>query len=153
MEIGLKWVRVGQWGDQTEWAAVEREKGKFALDPVTEKAIDTLLRNRVDILWGLNYGNALYERPAHPGGGRHRPAFTAKAIPSRSTAGRGPKPGARHFSATSDYVVGKYRRRIRWWELWNEENGWYPGFEPELYGKLLNAVARHIKTIDPQSQS
>ena len=150
MEIGLKWVRVGQWGDQTEWAAVEREKGKFALDPVTEKAVDALLDNKVDILWNLDYGNALYERPDRPGGGDIGPYYH-EGHPFSFNAGPRTEAGRQAFLRYVDYVVGKYRGRIRWWELWNEENGWYPGFEPELYGKLLNAVARHIKTVDPQA--
>jgi hypothetical protein len=148
LDIGLKWVRVGQWGDQTEWAAVEREKGKFALDPVTEKAIDTLLKNRVDILWGLNYGNALYERPDAPGGGDIGPIYQ-QGHPFCFNGGPRTEAGRQAFTRYVDFVVRKYQHRIQWWELWNEENGWYPGFEPELYGKLLYTVAKHIKEIDP----
>jgi hypothetical protein len=53
-------VRIGQWGDQTEWAAVERVKGQYAMDKATDAAIHELADNNVDILFGLNYGNALY---------------------------------------------------------------------------------------------
>ncbi len=148
MEIGVKWVRVGQWGDQTEWAAVERQKGKFAFDPVTEKAIETLLRNRVGILYGLNYGNALYERPAKPGGGDIGPIYQ-EGHPFSFNGGPRTEAGREAFVRYVDFVVRKYLHRIQWYELWNEENGWYPGFEPELYGKLLAAVGRHIKSIDP----
>ncbi len=57
-DIGLKLVRVGQWGDQTEWAAVEREKGNFR-SMLQDAGIRKLIDNGVDILYGLNYGNAL----------------------------------------------------------------------------------------------
>jgi len=49
-------------------------------------------------------------------------------------------------------VVREYRRQVKFWEVWNEENGWYPFHEPELYGKLLFAAAKHVKSIDPSLQ-
>ena len=146
-DLGLKWVRVGQWGDQTEWAAVEREKGKFAMDPATDAAIRKLAANGVDILYGLNYGNSLYERGAQPWGDigpiyKEGHPFYLNGGP-RTAAGR------RAFVRYVDFVVRKYKDVVKFWELWNEENGWYPGHEPEFYGKLLAAVARHIKSLDP----
>ena len=147
MDIGVKWVRVGQWGDQTEWAAVEREKGKFSIDPVTEKAIDTLLDNHVDILWGLNYGNALYDRPEHP---PDSGPMYFEGHPFYLNWGPRTEGGREAFVRYVDFVVRKYQKRIQWWELWNEENGWFPGHEPELYGKLLCAVSKHIKSINPK---
>jgi hypothetical protein len=148
-DLGVKWVRVGQWGDQTEWAAVEREKGKFAVDPATDTAINDLARSGVDILWGLNYGNALYDRPQQPlidMGPIYREGhpFYLNWGP-RTAAGR------RAFVRYVDYVVRRYKDRVKFWELWNEENGWYPFHEPELYGKLLLAVSRRIKTIDSKA--
>jgi len=148
MDIGFKWVRVGQWGDQTEWAAIEREKGVYAMDPVTDAAIDELCRNGVDILYGLNYGNALHEAPEKPWGDIG-PIYT-EGHPFYKNGGPKTEAGREAFVRYVDFVVRKYKARINWYELWNEENGWYPGHEPELYGKLLYAVARHIKSIDPQ---
>jgi uncharacterized repeat protein (TIGR01451 family) len=48
-DLGLKMVRVGQWGDQTEWAAVEREKGKYQMDAATDEGIRKLIDNGVDM--------------------------------------------------------------------------------------------------------
>jgi uncharacterized repeat protein (TIGR01451 family) len=148
MDIGFKWVRVGQWGDQTEWAAVERAKGVFALDPVTDTAVDELCKNGITILYGLQYGNALYEAPEEPWGDIG-PIYT-EGHPFYKNVGPRTEAGREAFVRYIDFVVRKYKDRIQWWELWNEENGWYPGHEPELYGKLLCAVAKHIKSIDPQ---
>ena len=146
-DIGVKWVRIGQWGDQTEWDAVEREKGKFQMDPQTDAGIHQLLDNGVDILYTLNYGNALYEPPDKPyidlG-----PIYT-EGHPFYKHAGPRTAQGRQAFVAYVDFVVRKYGDRIKWWELWNEENGWYPGFEPELYGMLLRDVGKHIKSINP----
>jgi hypothetical protein len=150
MELGLKWVRIGQWGDQTEWGAVEREKGKFQMDPATDKAISTLAENGVDMLYGLNYGNGQYDNPGE------RPCIDVGPIyleghPFGYNIGPRTEDGRRAFVRYVDWVVRKYGDRVKWWELWNEENGWYPGHEPELYGKLLYAVSRHVKEIDPHA--
>jgi uncharacterized repeat protein (TIGR01451 family) len=146
-DIGFKWVRISQWGDQTEWAAVEREKGTFQVDPKTDAGIRRLLDNGVDILYTLDYGNSLYERPAQPGD--IGPIYK-EGHPFSLNCGPRTEEGRQAFVRYVDFVVRKYGDRIKWWELWNEENGWYPGFEPELYGKLLLAVSKHIKEIDPK---
>jgi uncharacterized repeat protein (TIGR01451 family) len=146
-DLGLKMVRVGQWGDQTEWAAVEREKGKYQMDAATDEGIRKLLDNGVEILYGLNYGNALYNDtdtawfdigPVYKEG---NPFY--KHVGPRTEEQR------KAFVKYTDFVVRKYGYGIKWWELWNEENGWYPGFEPVYYGKLLYEVGKHIKEIDP----
>lgn len=151
-DIGLKWVRIGQWGDQTEWAAIEREKGVFKTDPVTDAAIEKLAANGVDILYGLNYGNHHYSDdeiwldigPIYREGG----PFNWNLAPSTPEQRQA-------FVRYVDFVVGRYKDYVKWWELWNEQNGWYPihtgviSHQPELYGKLLNDVARHIKEVDP----
>jgi len=147
MDLGVKWVRVGQWGDQTEWAAVERRKGVFKMDPATDAAIRTLTDNGVDILYGLNYGNSLYDRP-------EKPLIDIGPIyeeghPFYLNWGPRTEQGRRAFVRYVDFVVRKYGDRVKYWELWNEENGWYPFHEPELYGKLLLAVSKHIKSINP----
>ena len=147
-EIGLKWLRVGQWGDQTEWAAVERQKGVYRMDPATDAALQQCFANGVDILYGLNYGNDLYE-PRETPWGDIGPIFT-EGHPFYKHGGPRTEAGRQAFVRYVDYVVHRYGRHITWWELWNEENGWFPGHEPELYGKLLLAVAKHIKGIDPK---
>ena len=147
MDIGLKWVRVGQWGDQTEWAAVERVKGHFAIDAVTDKSINTLLDNGVDILYGLNYGNSLYSDMDKPWGDIG-PIYQ-EGHPFYKNRGPRTESERQAFLRYVDFVVNRYKGRVKWWELWNEENGWFPGHEPELYGKLLVEVVREVKKVDP----
>jgi hypothetical protein len=150
-DIGFKWVRIGQWGDQTEWAAVERAKGKFEMDTATEAGIQKLLASNVEILYGLNYGNALYERPDKPGAGDLGPIFM-EGHPFSYNGGPRTEAGREAFVRYVDFVVRRYKGKIKWWELWNEQNGWFPGHEPELYGKLLAAVAKHVKEVDPAAK-
>jgi hypothetical protein len=43
--LGVKWNRVGQWGDWTAWAMVEARKGEYRMDPVTDQAVtDSVIR-------------------------------------------------------------------------------------------------------------
>lgn len=150
-DLGVKWVRVGQWGDQTEWAAVERKKGEFHMDSKTNAAIHKLLDNGVQILYGLNYGNHLYEKMSKPliniG-----PVYK-EGNPFYKNIGPRTKAERKAFLRYVNFVVRKYGYKdghgIKYWELWNEENGWYDFFHPVLYGKLLYDVAKDIKKIDP----
>ena len=146
-DLGLKMVRVGQWGDQTEWAAVEREKGKYQMDAATDEGIRKLIDNGVTILYGLNYGNALYN-PADTAWLEIGPIYK-EGNPFYRNVGPRTDEQRKAFVKYVDFVVRKYGYGIKWWELWNEENGWYPGFEPVYYGKLLYEVGKHIKEINP----
>lgn len=151
-DIGLKFVRIGQWGDQTEWAAVEREKGTFKMDAGTDAGIHKLLDNGVDILYGLNYGNALYNPEGTKPNIDIGPIYK-EGSPFYLNGGPRTAEERKAFVRYVDFVVNKYGYKngygIKWWELWNEQNGWYPGHEPVLYGKLLFDVAKHIKDINP----
>lgn len=146
-DLGLKMVRVGQWGDQTEWAAVEREKGKYQMDAATDEGIRKLIDNGVNILYGLNYGNALYNQ-ADTAWFDIGPIYK-EGSPFYKHVGPRTEEQRKAFVNYTDFVVRKYGYGIKWWELWNEENGWYPGFEPVYYGKLLYEVGKHIKEINP----
>jgi len=154
LDLGIKWVRVSQWGDQTEWAAVEREKGVFAMDQSTDAAIHELAGNGVDILWGLQYGNALYndvnDNPENKPWGEIGPIYR-EGHPFYLH--NGPKTDAAReaFCRYVDYVVRRYKDKVHYWELWNEENGWFPNHEPELYGKLLASAGRKLKEVDPSA--
>jgi hypothetical protein len=49
-------------------------------------------------------------------------------------------------------VVGRYKERIRHWEIWNEPNIFFWPGPKELYPKLCAAAYRTIKEVDPQAQ-
>lgn len=154
LDLGIKWVRVSQWGDQTEWAAVEREKGVFAMDKSTDAAINELAANGVDILWGLQYGNALYndinDNPDNKPWGEIGPIYK-EGHPFYLHNGPRTEAARQAFLGYVEYVVNRYKDKVHYWELWNEENGWFPNHEPELYGKLLAAVGSQLKQLDPTS--
>ena len=64
-------------------------------------------------------------------------------------------PAHKHLDAWLQYVknlVSRYKDRIRYWEVWNEENIGFWRDEPNGadYAKLLAATYNAIKEIDPQ---
>ena len=147
--MGIKWNRVGQWGDLTCWAMVEQEKGKYYLDPTTDKAVSDSIRNGVNILYTLDYGNPLYQRTppvADPGPlWKHGHPFSGDGGPTKPEAIQG-------FVNYAKFIARHFKGRVRYYEIWNEENswGWYGSPpDPKAYGTLLRETAKALKEIDP----
>ncbi len=119
--IGVKWNRIGQWGDWTCWTAVEREKGVYTIDPTTDRAITDSVKNGVNILYTLCYGNPLYEETPwlnDPGPlWRHGHPFTGDGGPTKPESIQG-------FVNYARFVANHFKGRVKWYEIWNEENSW-----------------------------
>ena len=147
--MGIKWNRVSQWGDLTCWAMVEQEKGKYYMDPTTDKAVSDSIRNGVNILYTLDYGNPLYERTppvADPGPvWKHGHPFSGDGGPTKPESIQG-------FVNYAKFIARHFKGRIRYYEIWNEENSWaWYGSppDPKAFGTLLRETARALKEIDP----
>jgi len=148
--LGVKWNRVSQWGDWTCWAIVERKKGEYAFDPVTDQAITDTVNNGVNILFTLDYGNALYEdTPWHVDQGpfwRHGHPFTGDGGPTTPEAIEG-------FVNYARFIAQHLKGRVKYYEIWNEENSWaWYGSPPapKAFGTLLRETAKALKEIDPE---
>ncbi len=66
-------------------------------------------------------------------------------------------PAHEHLDDWCEYVrtvVGRYRDRIRYWEVWNEPNigFWKPKPDAEQYARLLVASYKAIKDVAPEAQ-
>ncbi|MCL5999864.1 MAG: discoidin domain-containing protein, partial [Chloroflexi bacterium] len=135
-DIGVKWIRIGYHDDPVNWHWVEQERGKLAIDPEADAAIDYLVERGVDIVLALGFGNRLYTQDdpvrklpqlwewyyENP-----RPPITPAAL----------KAWARYVR----YMARKYRGRVKVFEIWNEWNiGVYWGAQPNLEQYL--AIAR-----------
>lgn len=148
-DLGVKWNRVGQWGDWTCWSIVERKKGEYAIDPTTDQAITESVKNGVNIAYCLCYGNALYEEtPLHANPGplwRHGHPFMGNGGPT--------KPESIEASVNyARFVANHFRGRVKWYEIWNEQNSWaWYGSppDPKTFGVLLRETAKAIKEVDP----
>jgi hypothetical protein len=133
---GVKWMRIGYHDDPVNWHWVEREKGRLAVDPVADAAIDYLVEHGIDLVLALGFGNRLYSNPEparrlpqlwewyyeNP-----RPPVTPAAL----------KAWARYVR----FMARSYRGRVKVFEIWNEWNiGVYWGAQPDLEQYL--AIAR-----------
>jgi hypothetical protein len=149
--LGVKWNRIGQWGDWTAWAIVEREKGKYSIDPTTDQAITESVKNGVNILFTLAYGNPLYEKtPELEDMGptwRHGHPFSGDGGPTTPEAIQG-------FVNYARFCAQHFKGRVNHWEIWNEENswGWY-GMppDPKAFGTLVRDTAKALKEVDPEN--
>ncbi|MDM8006026.1 MAG: discoidin domain-containing protein [Phycisphaerae bacterium] len=147
--LGVKWNRVGQWGDWTCWSIVEQKKGEYAIDPTTDEAITESIRNGVNIVYCLCYGNALYEETppqANPGPlWRHGHPFMGNGGPTKPES-------IDAFVNYARFVANHFRGRVKWYEIWNEQNSWaWYGSppDPKTFGVLLRETAKAIKEVDP----
>jgi len=159
-DLGAKWVRVNAWDDVLTWAYVEpNEKGKYYIDPRADQAITDTARNGVNLIFALDYGNWLYDADSPRGNydkrdwvGQH-----GKRLPSLPTKTPGALQG---FSNYARFMVRHFRDRVKYFEIWNEENtenhqnvnyGW--GKTPDAareFMKLVKAVAPVIREECPQ---
>ncbi|HRR87525.1 MAG TPA: discoidin domain-containing protein, partial [Phycisphaerae bacterium] len=147
--LGVKWNRIGQWGDWTCWSIVEQKKGEYAIDPTTDQAITESVSNGVNIVYCLCYGNALYEEtPPHANLGplwRHGHPFMGCAGPTKPES-------IEAFVNYARFVANHFRGRVKWYEIWNEPNSWaWYGSppDPKAFGTLLRETAKAIKEVDP----
>lgn len=148
-ELGMKWNRVGQWGDHTAWAMVEQKKGVYHIDHETDQAVTDSVKNGVNILYTLDYGNPLYEKTRWLSDQgpvwRHGHPFTGDGGPTKPESIQG-------FVNYAKFVATHFKGRITHYEIWNEENSWAWYGEPpspEHFGTLIRETSKALKQIDP----
>jgi hypothetical protein len=149
--LGVKWNRVGQWGDWTCWSIVEQKKGEYTIDPATDQAITESVQNGVNIVYCLCYGNPLYEDTpplSDPGPvWRYGHPFLGQGGPTEPEA-------IQAFVNYARFVANHFRGRVKWYEIWNEQNSWaWYGSppDPKAFGTLLRETAKAVKEADPDA--
>lgn len=155
LTCGVKLNRIGQWGDRTDWAAVEQVKGVYRVPAEVDRAIAESQRAGVETLLTLAYGNNLYQRQeSQPNAGptwqRGHPFL--QCAPTTDEAVEG-------FARYCGYMARHFRGRVRYFEVWNEENGWF--FDDwarvsdvslvRAYGRALKAAAQAVKEANPEA--
>jgi hypothetical protein len=134
--LGVKWIRIGYHDDPVNWHWVEQEKGKLAMDPEADAAIDYLVERGVDIVLALGFGNRLYSND--------NPARQLPQLWEWYYENPRPPTTPPALAAWADYVrfmARTYRGRVKVFEIWNEWNiGVYWGAQPNLEQYL--AIAR-----------
>ena len=164
-DCGVKWVRIGQYensSEQTSWDWVEQTRGHYAVPEAAEEAVRSLVDNGVSIEVQLQYSNPLYsedvsKRPDHvtlppPGIGQNQeplnPIYFAPKTDEQIEA----------FLGYVRFMVGHFKGRIKYWELWNEPNigYWRPDIEKtekaKWYGRVLCRFADAVHSTDPDAK-
>lgn len=156
-QSGVKLNRIGQWGDKTDWATVEKTKGKYVIEPDIDRGVTDCVKNGVDVLLTLAYGNDLYQR-------HHNPPNLGKATWLRShpffLSGPTTPEAVKGFADYCAFMAKHFKGRIKYFEIWNEENGWF--FDAsgnwngihivQAYGRLLATAAKAIKEVNPEAK-
>jgi hypothetical protein len=153
---GVKLNRIGQWGDKVDWATVEQRKGRYVIDPEVDRGIDESVKKGVDILLTLDYGNNLYQTLSDSpdfGPTWHRGHPFMLCAPTTPEAVEG-------FANYCAFMAGHFRGRVKYFEIWNEENGWFFDAWAEngkvsmarAYGVALAAAAKAVKEANPEAK-
>jgi hypothetical protein len=153
---GVKLNRVGQWGDKLDWATVEQTKGKYVVAPDVDRAVTESVNNGVDIVLTLDYGNNLYQRLKDPQDFGKSTWF--RSHPFLQCAPTTPE-AVEGFANYCRFMAKHFRGRVKYFEIWNEENGWF--FDAwstnnsvnmvKAYGRALTAAAKAVKEANPDA--
>lgn len=154
-ESGVKLNRIGQWGDRTDWATVEKAKGQYRIPDEVDRAIRESHAVGVETLLTLAYGNSLYQQVGSA------PDFGPtwlRAHPFMQCAPTTPE-AVEGFARYCAFMARHFRGRVKYFEIWNEENGWFFDdwarvshvSQVRAYGRALKAAAEAVKEANPEA--
>ena len=118
-----------------DWNRVEPSKGSFDWAKF-DQAVEVAGAHQISILGMLGY-SALWASSA-PSGASSPGMYPPKVVADYATYVRA--------------VVHRYKDRVHYWEIWNEENSatfWKSGVSASAYAALLKAAYAAIKAEDP----
>lgn len=155
LQSGVGLNRIGQWGDRTDWASVERERGLLKVPEEVDRAVAQSRAAGVETLLTLCYGNNVYqslENPVDHGPGWHLGHPFWQCAPTRNDA-------VEAFARYCGFMARHFRNTVRYFEVWNEENGWFFDdwsrgghiSQVKAYGRALMAAAQAIKREAPEA--
>lgn len=137
-DMGVKWVKVNFWLEPLNWQFVEREKGRYEIDPFTDAAITEAVECGVNIVMCLG---GLYGLPNHPD------------YPVEVERIEG-------FCNYVRFMVEHFKNRVQYYEIFNEyyeQHTYSPDSGPyELaaaeYAKYAVPAAKAIKAVYPEAK-
>jgi len=160
-DAGLKWARIGQYEDTSDitgWDWIEHRRGEFSSLPELDDYVDSLVENGLKVQLQLLYGNPMYTSPAGRMPDSITPTPASVHNPDRNLYSifwppKTPEQIAAFIRYTK-WMVSHFRGRIRYYALWNEQDGsyWNPDPDPEEYGRLLGAFVKAVRETDPDAK-
>ena len=154
-DLGLKWLKVGYFMDRINWYHVEREKGKYHIDPVTEAAIIQAADQGIEVVMTLCYGNPHYQDYGYRG--RQKNYWEMPYVgPLRSDPTIGPLPTSKAIEGYANYcrfMVDRFRGKIRYFEIWNNPDGEFAlEHDPQPYVNTVKAAVKAIRQTNPDTK-
>ncbi len=160
-DAGIAWARIGQYEDTSDitgWDWIEHKRGEFGALPELDDYVDSLADNGIKIQLQLLYGNPMYTSPAGkvPDEITPTPASVHNRDMNLYSVFWPPKTPEQidAFIRYTKWMVNRYRGRIRYFALWNEQDGtyWNPGANAAEYGRLLGAFVKAVRETDPTAK-
>ncbi len=159
-DLGVKWVRINYAGSVLNWRMVEREKGVYEIDPEADEAITQAVKNGCRIIFGLGFGNWLYTPKGRQDHKAEKQLSQANewgvALPQPILPSGSPNlEMLEGFKQFVRFMVGKYKDRVDYFEIWNEQSGGYGGWgnaSPELFTHWVKEVSPIIKELHPKAK-
>jgi hypothetical protein len=127
----------GMVREEFEWKRVEPVQGQFVW-PKFDQAVELARAHGIEVLGKLAYG-VPWAAATPPG----TSADDAQFYPPADVA---------TYAAYARAVVHRYKDRVHYWQIWNEENhpgAWKPTANAAAYTALLKAAYTAIKAEDP----
>ncbi|MBI2841771.1 MAG: discoidin domain-containing protein [Armatimonadetes bacterium] len=146
-DLGVKWLKVGYFMDRTNWFHVERTKGQYRVDPVTDAAITDAVENGIEVILTLCYGNPLYQDyPGYKGLQKgfwempyNEPLHASEAIEG--------------YGKYCRFMVDHFRGRVHYFEIWNNPDGEFSlESDPKPYLQTVITATKRIKETNPQAK-
>ena len=138
--LGLKWVRVAFDGNGSylNWQRIEREPGKYTVNPIEDTTITALTNSGVNVILNLGVG---------PGDGITGTRFVTDDEIER-------------YLNYVRFMVGYFKGRVKYYELWNEPGGITPatglpsniGIDVDIYAHVISQAAPIIRKEDPEAK-
>ena len=145
--LGAKWIRVGYWNDATNWSRVERVKGRYELDPMTEAAIKLAANRGLKVVLTLGFGNLLYESDGRevPRDGQGYQVSWTYPVPKTAA-------GIEGFCGYCRFMAERFKDHVKFFEIWNEiDSPEIRSCTPQEFARLVVAAAKAIRDVDPDA--
>ena len=129
-ETGVGWVRVGASCTALDWGSIEKERGVFTWDGADTEVETWAVKEKLNLLPIFGY--------------------TPKWLSSGPKGDQSYPP--KNLQDWSDFVykiVSRYKDRVKYWEVWNEQNITFFNGTIEQYSDLLKSAYIAAKKADP----
>ena len=154
-DLGVKHLKIAYWDSTLNWHYVETVKGKYQIDPRTDTAISEATEKGCEVYMTLCYGNWLYadgdarpnQRAGHERWRFWQFPFKKPPVPSSDEAREA-------FCNYCRFVATHFKGRIKYYEIWNEQNVAYswPENEVDSFCTLVRQAAQAVREADPDAK-